>query len=273
MADRVKTGNVLLDAWIDALTPLVPTDPSGAMGAAAASASKEPSLFSWERMFFGNSATSAVGEYAIGPGATARFTELWSDLAQRSYGVIAALGTNSRAGDPLGEALEQSFIVMDEAGGAAAEGPALLAEATKAASVLCAARETYRVFMMSTWQRAFEEVTRETVRLAGEGKPVETPAQWLSLSNAVADRVFVQAFHSQAYVDAQRQLSSALADQRQTEMKFVEIFARFGHFPTRRALDDVSQEVSELRRRVRQLERESRRIAQASAESKAVHDR
>ncbi len=273
MANRVKTGNVLVDAWIDALSPLLPPDPSDAVGAAAASASKDPSIFSWERIFLGDPAAAAVGGYAFGPGAAAHFTGLCSDLAQRSLGVIAALGTNSMAGDPLGKALEQSFIVMGEAGGAAVEGPALLAEATKAASALCAARETYRVFMLATWHRAFEEVTRETVRLAGEGKPVVTPAQWLSLSNAVADRVFVQAFHSQPYVDAQRQLASALADQRQTEAKIVEIFARFGHFPTRHALDDVSQEVSELRRRVRQLERESRRIAQASAESKAVHDR
>lgn len=262
MADRAKTGNVLLDAWIDALTPATRTDPPAS-----------PSPFSWERMFLGGSAASPVSGFTFGPGATARFTEVWSDVAQRSFGVIAALGSNSNAGDPLGEALEQSFVVMGDVGGAAAEGPALMAEAAKAASVLFAARETYRAFMLATWQRAFEEVTRESVRRAGEGKPLATPAEWLSLSNAVADRVFVEAFHSQPYIDAQRQLSSALADQRRSEMKLVEIFARFGHFPTRRALDDVSQEVSDLRRRVRRLERESRRISQVPAEAEAVDER
>ncbi|MBD5635851.1 MAG: hypothetical protein IAI49_15395 [Candidatus Eremiobacteraeota bacterium] len=184
--------------------------------------------------------------------------EVWSELAQRSLGVITALGNNTKSGDPLGEALEQSFGVVGDVGGAAAEGPALMAEAMKAFGVLCAERETYRAFMLATWQRAFEEVTREAVRRAAEGKPIVSPAQWLSLSNEVADRVFVQAFNSQPYLDVQHRLSSALADQRRSEMKFVELFARFGHIPTRRALDDLGAEVKELRRRVRRLERERR---------------
>lgn len=262
MADGAKTGNALLDAWIDAVKPVMPAvNPFGGFGTAS---QREPSPFSWERMFLGDwSASPVAGAFA--PASAARLSEAWSDLAQRSFGVISALGNTSNAGDPLGEALEQSFGVMGDVGGAAGEGPALLAEATKAASVLLAAREAYRAFMLATWQRVFEEVTREAVQRTNEGKPVTTPAQWLSFSNAVADRVFVEAFHSAAYVELQRRLSSALADQRRTEIKFVEVFARLGHFPTRRALEDVSREVSELRRRVRKLERESRTASSATA--------
>ncbi|MBD5656117.1 MAG: hypothetical protein IAI50_13220 [Candidatus Eremiobacteraeota bacterium] len=260
MADRAKTGNVLLDAWIDALTPRTPTKETA-------------SSFSWERMFLGNSEALPVGAFAGGLDATARVTELWADLTQRSLGVVAALGDTANAGDPLGKALEQSFGVVGDVGGSVAEGPALLAEATKAFGVLCAAREAYRVFMLAVWQRAFEEVTREAVRRAGEGTPIVSPAHWLSLSNEVADRVFVEAFNSQAYLDVQQRLSSALADQRLSELKFVEIFARFGHFPTRRALDEVSQEVNELRRRVRKLERANRGASSKSRrKAKAVDD-
>jgi hypothetical protein len=190
----------------------------------------------------------------------------------RSLGVLAALGNTANAGDPLGEALEQSFGVMGDVGGASAEIPALLAETAKAASVLCVAREAYRAFMFATWQRAFEEVTREAVRRANDGQPVTTPAAWLSFSNAIADRVFVEAFHSQPYIDAQSRLSSALADQRRSEMKLVEVFARFGHVPTRRALDDVGEEISELRRRVRRLERASRSAPQRRRKAKAADD-
>ena len=138
---------------------------------------------------------------------------------------------------------------------------------------LLAARESYRAFMFATWQRACEEVTREAVQRANDGRPLTTPAQWLSFSNAVADRVFVDAFHSQAYIDLQRRLSSALADQRRAEMKLVEAFAGFGHFPTRRALDDVSREVSELRRRVRRLERTNRSAPQRRREAEAADER
>jgi hypothetical protein len=272
MADRAKTGNVLLDAWIDALNPLL----SGmAANDGAASDPTQPTAppFSFERMFLGGWTPSSVDGFTSWPGATARLTEVWSDLAQRSMGVMAALGATSNAGDPLGKALEQSFGVMGEVGGAAAEGPALLAQAAKAASVLFAAREAYRAVMLATWQRAFEEVTREAVQRAGEGKPVTTPSQWLSFSNAVADRVFVQAFNSQKYIDAQRQLLTALADQRLSETKLVEFFARFGHFPTRRALDDVSEEVNELRRRIRRLERAGRSTPGRRRKAKAVDDR
>ena len=258
MAERAKTGNLLLDAWLDALAPLM---------APVTQATASP--FSWERIFLGNSSDAPAGGFPCGSAEAARFTHVWSDLAQRSFGMVAALGSTANAGDPLGEALEQSFGVMGDVGGAAAEGPALLAEATKAASVLWAARETYRAFMLTTWQRAVEEVTREAAQRAAGGKPATTPAQWSSLSNTVADRVFVEAFNSQAYIDVQCRLSSALADQRRSEMKLVEVFARFGHFPTRRALDDVGAELNELRRRVRRLERASRGAPQRRRKAKS----
>lgn len=274
MAERAKTGNVVLDAWLEALAPLLPAEPLATASAAAATASQAMSApFAWERMFLGNSPAAPAGGFPFGADGTARFTQLWSDLAQRSFGVVAALGNTANAGDPLGEALEQSFGVMGDAGGAAAEGPALLAEATKAATVLCMAREAYRAYMFATWQRAFEEVTREAAQRAGDGKPAVTPAEWSSLSNAVADRVFVEAFNSQAYIDVQSRLSSALADQRLSEMKFVEAFARFGHFPTRRAFDELGAEVNELRRRLRRLERASRGAPQRRRKVKASDDR
>lgn len=248
MADRAKTGNVLIDAWFDAFAPLMPAE----NGAAPWSA--------WEGMFFGNAFGESNPSTAIpyGAAAAAKFAEMWSDVAQRSFAVTAALGTTKNAGDPLGQALEQSFAVLGDVGGTVAEAPALIAQTAKTASALFAAREAYRAFMLATWQRAFGEIAREAARLTSERKPPATPAQWLALSNRVADRVFVAAFHSEAYVAAQARLAAALADQRRTETKFVESFAQFGHFPTRRAVDDLSKEVNELRRRVRALERADR---------------
>ena len=261
MPDRTKTGNPVLDAWIDAVTPV-----------AATAANAMPTPVFWEGMFFGKPSPAPTGGFPDAFFATSPLTELWNDVAQRSLGVMAALGRSAKAGDPFGEALEQSFGVFGDVGGAAAEGPALLAEAIEATTVLAAAREAYRAFMLTTWQHAFEEVMREAVNRADEGKPVVSPAQWLSLSNAEADRVFVEAFHSQAYIEAQHRLSSALADQRRTEIKFVELFARFGHFPTRSALDDVSREVSDLRRRVRRLERANRSASPERRKAEAVDE-
>ena len=118
MAGRAKTGNVVLDAWINAVSPVLPFDAFAATGAGTESAQ----AFSWERIFLANGAESSVGGFASGADATARLSELWSDLAQRSLGVITALGNTANAGDPLGEALEQSFSVMGDFGGAAGDG-------------------------------------------------------------------------------------------------------------------------------------------------------
>lgn len=187
--------------------------------------------------------------------AAASLAGPWSDLAQRTFGVMTAMGNLANAGDPLGNALEQSFGVLGDAGGAGAQVPAALAEAAAVTTRLLAARETYRAFLTATWQRAYEEVVREAIRLTAAGTAPATPAQWLALSTSVADRIFVETFHSDAYLEAQRRLSDALADQRRSEIKLLEIFAQSGHFPTRDALDAVGAEVSELRRRVRRLER------------------
>ena len=46
-------------------------------------------------------------------------------------------------------------------------------------------------------------------------------------------------------------------------MKVVDLFARFGHFPTRRDLDEVVREISVLRREVHALKRTLRSAASA----------
>lgn len=188
-----------------------------------------------------------------------QLAEPWTDLMQRSIGIAEALGGPSGAGDPLGAALERSFGVLANFPGLNQELPALLREAAAAALALTGAREGYRVIMAATWQRAFEEITREFLRRAADGKPVDSPAGLLSLSTSVADRVFVETFNSARYIDAQRRLSNALADQRRNEAKVVDLFARLGHFPTRRDHEEVLREVGTLRREVRALKRALRK--------------
>jgi hypothetical protein len=179
----------------------------------------------------------------------------WTDLMQRWIGIAAAMGGPSGAGDPLGDALERSFGVLARFPGVDKELPTLVTAAAANAVSLATARESYRVIMAATWQRAFEEICREMLRRAADGKPVNSPGTLLSLSTSVADRVFVETFKSAAYIKAQQRLTTALADQRRNEAQVVDLFARLGHFPTRREHDDVLREVSVLRREVRALKR------------------
>jgi hypothetical protein len=195
-----------------------------------------------------------------------RLAEPWTELMQRSIGVAQAMGGPSGAGDPLGNALEGSFGLLADFPGVNQELPKLLARAAENAAALSIARENYRVLLAATWQRAFEEISRELVRRAADGKPVDSTGALVSLSTRVADRVFVETFNSEPYIKAQNQLSSALADQRQDEMKLVDAFARFGHFPTRRDQDEVLREINALRREVHTLKRALRSSCTARPE-------
>jgi hypothetical protein len=180
----------------------------------------------------------------------------WTELMQRSIGVAAALGGPSGAGDPLGDALERSFGLLANFPRLNQELPALLNGAAVNATALASARESYRAIMAATWQRAFEEITREVLRRSADRQPVESPGALLSLSTGVADRgVFFETFNSERYIEGQQRLSTALADQRKYEAKVVDLFARFGHFPTRRDHDELLREISALCREVHALKR------------------
>jgi hypothetical protein len=196
-----------------------------------------------------------------------RLAEPWTELMQRSIGVAQAMGGPSGAGDPLGNALERSFGLLVDFPGINQELPKLLVRAAENAMALSIARENYRVILAATWQRAFDEISRELVRRAADGKPVDSPGALVSLSTRVADRVFVETFNSDPYIKAQNQLSTSLADQRQDEMKLVDLFSRFGHFVTRGDHDEALREINALRREVHTLKRTMRSSRAARPEA------
>jgi len=221
---------------------------SGLSGTAPAAGDAEPSPAT-------KPAPTGLDLWAASAANYDRLAQPWTELMQRSIGVARALGGPSGAGDPLGSALERSFGLLADFPGINQELPKLLAQAAENAVALSIARENYRVLLAATWQRAFEEISRELLRRAADGKPVDSTGALVSLSTRVADRVFVETFNSEQYIKAQNQLSSALADQRQDEMKLVDVFARFGHFPTRSDQDEVLREINSLRREVHALKR------------------
>ncbi|MGD0472048.1 MAG: poly(R)-hydroxyalkanoic acid synthase subunit PhaE [Candidatus Velthaea sp.] len=235
---------------------------SPADGAAVDSAeSLERSAENFRAKFSVSPMTNALDLWLANAAQFQRSAEPWTQFMQRSMSLAAMMGSPAGAGDPLGDALERSFGLLANFPGINQELPQLLTEAAANAAALAAARENYRVILAATWQRAFEEIGREVLKRTAERRPVQTSAALLSLSTTVADRVFVETFSSQRYVEAQERLSTALADQRRHEMKVVDLFARFGHFPTRRDLDEVVREISVLRREVHALKRTLRSAA------------
>jgi hypothetical protein len=216
-----------------------------------------------------NPVLSGLELWMAGAAQLQRMSQPWADFVQQSFGGAGTMNGPAGAGDPLGAALERSFGLLADFPGLNNELPALLREAAGNTLALQRARESYRVIMAATWQRTFEEITREVLRRAAANEAVASPGAFLSLATSIADRVFVETFRSERYIAAQHDLSSALADQRRCEARVVDLYARSGHFPTRREHDDALREISELRRDVHALKRAVRSLAAAGPRATA----
>jgi hypothetical protein len=211
-----------------------------------------------------NPALSGFGPLVAGAAQYGRMAEPLAELMQQSFGGAGIMRGPAAAGDPLGDALERSFGLLADFPGINQELPSLMREAAGSWLALQQARQGYQIIMAATWQRAFQEILQELLRRIAVNKPVETPGALLSLTTSVADRVFVETFRSERYIEAQQRLSTALADQRRCEAKVVDLIARSGHFPTRREHDEALREINSLRRDVHALKRAIRALAVAA---------
>jgi hypothetical protein len=166
--------------------------PAGSAAAADGEGTFKRFLDDFREKLTTNPMLGGLDLWTAGAAAYQPIAQPWTELMGRSMSIAAAMGSPSGSGDPLGEALERSFGVLADFPGMNGELPALLREAAANSLALANARETYRVIMAATWQRAFDEITREVLHRT----PVDTAGALLSLSTSVADRVFVETFNS-----------------------------------------------------------------------------
>lgn len=209
----------------------------------------------------GESAADAFSWWGTGLEQYERVAQPWADLTKHFFGFPTNLP--GAGADPLADVFERSFGLLVNFPGIEQELPTLMREAAVNWAALAKALTAYNAVMMPAWLRTGEEVLREVQRRAAAGEPVDSSAAFLAVATSVSDRVLVETFRSDAYVKAHRALSDAIAQQRIAQNKVVDLFARDGHFATRRDLDEALREIVNLRRELRTLARGVRRNARA----------
>ena len=93
---------------------------------------------------------------------------------------------------------------------------------------------------------------REIERLI---KAIATMRDLLQLWGRVADRVFVETFHTDEYIQLQGHFLNAAMKFRIQQREIAEVFQKTADLPTRREVDEAHRNIYEVRKELRQLKR------------------
>jgi class III poly(R)-hydroxyalkanoic acid synthase PhaE subunit len=115
----------------------------------------------------------------------------------------------------------------------------------------------YQVLVAGAWARVPDRFMSELVSLP-EGRPIESLQQLLYAWLEVGDRVFLEEFRSDEYLQAQTGLLSKAMSYRLRERDIVEDFLRLSHIPTQTEVDEIHRTVYELRKELRAVKKSLR---------------
>jgi polyhydroxyalkanoate synthase subunit PhaE len=186
-------------------------------------------------------------------GATGQISDNWSNsvlpfIARRAADSGYGLG----AGNDLAEAIERM-----------AKGPRLadvmdfdrkLAGAATAWGELQAKLAAYHLITSRPWMRAAEQYNART----SQGDDTDGNAGWrerLGAWNKLANEELIANQRTEEFLVAQKQLLQAATEFRARQSEIADAIAAVFGIPTQRDLDDVTRQLTELRREVRALER------------------
>ena len=103
------------------------------------------------------------------------------------------------------------------------------------------------------WNAAFQRFSKSLA-----GTPEKAPTTWRGLTDqwlAVVNETLIEAHRTDDFVQAQSRMMRSASDYRLQERKLAESWCEACHIPTRSEMDEMQRLVTELRRRVRILER------------------
>lgn len=106
----------------------------------------------------------------------------------------------------------------------------------------------YVLVLAEAWSMTVMELTSELLTRAQKGQPVTSLQELLRLWTEVADRVLIDIFSTERFARAQGVLLNAAMAYRLQEREAVDAFLKMSHLPTRSEMDEVTQDIMELRR-------------------------
>lgn len=117
------------------------------------------------------------------------------------------------------------------------------------------AQTTYQLLVGEAWIDAFQALMKKLVDMAQKGETITDQRHFLRIWVDVADEVFIELFHSEAYAAAQSAYVNSNMTLRRQQRELLEVWLRQNDMPTRTDLDEAHHQIYELRKEVRALKK------------------
>lgn len=117
------------------------------------------------------------------------------------------------------------------------------------------AQNTYLRLVGEAWLDAFQALMKKLVEMAQKGETITDQRHLLRIWVEVADEVFIELFHSEAYATAQSAYVNSNMTLRRQQRTLLEVWLRQNDMPTRTDLDEAHHQIYELRKEVRALKK------------------
>jgi hypothetical protein len=127
--------------------------------------------------------------------------------------------------------------------------------------------------VLEAWLQAGRRFIEQLASQNGTGAQTLDAKGMLTLWTETANRQLLETQRSEPFLQTQAAVIRATTDLRMAQQELVEHFGKQYGFPTRTELDDVHRTVTELRRELRVLQREQRKLASATPRPAAVETR
>jgi poly[(R)-3-hydroxyalkanoate] polymerase subunit PhaE len=125
----------------------------------------------------------------------------------------------------------------------------------------------HNTVMLEAWLKAAAAFAKELNQKAERGEVLESWRALLDLWVETANTALLETQRSEAYLQSQRKMLTASTELRLAQQEAAEFYSQMFGYPTRTELDDVHKTVTELRRELRALRRETRQSPKRSSKS------
>lgn len=111
----------------------------------------------------------------------------------------------------------------------------------------------YQLLVGEAWLDAFQALMQKLVAMAQKGETLVDQRHLLRIWVDVADEVFIELFHSDAYAQAQSAYVNSNMTLRRQQRELLEVWLRSNDMPTRTDVDEAHHQIYQLRKEVKAL--------------------
>jgi class III poly(R)-hydroxyalkanoic acid synthase PhaE subunit len=144
---------------------------------------------------------------------------------------------------------------------------ARLLEGFDAFTAASLAMAEYQAVVTEVWEAAFKQFGEDMAQLVEEGGKIENVRDLVTFWTRSAENVFLESFRTERYTLAQGKLLNASMVYRICQRRILEEYLEAFDMPTRSEMDETHKRIYELRREVKDLKRQMKKMQEAPASS------